>query len=274
MKIKSLIKSGLILLVLTLSSFIYKAEIPPDHVIEGRFKFFTTDKFGNVFAITFKNDIQKFDRNGKKITEANFKVLGNASFIDAGNPMELYVLFKDQNKIVYFDNMLNYRGETDLFKEFYISNIQVICRSYDNGFWFFDPDNFKLKKATKSGEITSESINLSAILDHTLQPELMEEDGQNVYLKGNAGELYVFDILGNYLKNIHLDSFGTFQVKKGSVMYASGSNLFLYNPSTFENTLLFREYLKDPDQSILGIRVEEKTLYKYLENRIELFEIK
>ena len=66
-------------------------------------------------------------------------------FIDAGNPLEIYVFYKDQNKLVYFDNMLNYRGETDLYKTLGVNNIQAVCRSYDNGFWFFDPDNFKLK---------------------------------------------------------------------------------------------------------------------------------
>jgi hypothetical protein len=86
---------GLLLILISISS---KGQLKPTAEIKGQFKFFTTDKLGNIFAITSKNDIQKFDKMGKKISEVNFKVLGEASFIDASNPMEVYVLYKDQNK--------------------------------------------------------------------------------------------------------------------------------------------------------------------------------
>jgi hypothetical protein len=101
-------------LLLLFCSFNLTPELRLEGEIKGQFKFFTTDKLGNVFVLTQKNDIQKFDKKGKKLTEANFKVLGDATMIDAGNPLEIYVFYKDQNKLVYFDNMLNYRGETDL----------------------------------------------------------------------------------------------------------------------------------------------------------------
>ena len=136
----------LLILLILFCSFNLKPEFSLEAEIKGQFKFFTTDKLGNVFVLTLKNDIQKFDKKGKKLTEANFKVMGDATMIDAGNPLEIYVFYKDQNKLVYFDNILNYRGETDLYKTLGVNNIQAVCRSYDNGFWFFDPDNFKLKK--------------------------------------------------------------------------------------------------------------------------------
>ena len=229
--------------------------------IKGQFKFFTTDKLGNIFVLTLKNDIQKFDKKGKKITEANFKVLGDATLIDAGNPLEIYVFYKDQNKLVYFDNMLNYRGETDLYNTLSVNNIQAVCRSYDNGFWFFDPDNFKLKKADKQGTLQSASINLANLADTILTPQMLLDDGKFVYLKTNSDQILVFDILANYIKTISLERFTSFQVKEEKIVYSTSKDLFIYNPSTFEKNsykLSFNEKVKG---NYLNIRIEDTNLF-------------
>jgi len=230
--------------------------------INGHFKFFTTDKLGNCFVITPKNDILKFDINGKKLAEVNFKVMGDATLIDASNPLEIYVFYKDQNKLVYFDNMLNYRGETDLYKSLGVTNIMSVCRSYDNGFWFFDPDNFKLKKADKSGNLLTESINLAGVSDTVLSPQMMLDDGQRVYLKTNNDRLLVFDILGNFIKVIPLEKFSSFQTRDNNIVYSTASEVYVYNPSTFEKEaygLLINKVFEG--KTYLNIRVENSMIY-------------
>jgi hypothetical protein len=249
-------------LLLLFCSFNLTPELRLEGEIKGQFKFFTTDKLGNVFVLTQKNDIQKFDKKGKKLTEANFKVLGDATMIDAGNPLEIYVFYKDQNKLVYFDNMLNYRGETDLYKTLGVNNIQAVCRSYDNGFWFFDPDNFKLKKADKQGDLQSESINLANVADTILTPQMLLDDGKFVYLKTNNDRLLVFDILGNYIKTIPLEKFTSFQTKEENLIYSTYSDLYTYNPSTFEkDSYKLNQNTLFNNASFLNIRLENDRLY-------------
>ena len=252
----------LLILLILFCSFNLKPEFSLEAEIKGQFKFFTTDKLGNVFVLTLKNDIQKFDKKGKKLTEANFKVMGDATMIDAGNPLEIYVFYKDQNKLVYFDNILNYRGETDLYKTLGVNNIQAVCRSYDNGFWFFDPDNFKLKKADKQGDLQSESINLANIADTILSPQMLLDDGKFVYLKTNNDRLLVFDILGNYIKTIPLEKFTSFQTKEEKLIYSTFSDLFIYNPSTFEkDSYKLNQNTIFNNASFLNIRLENDRLY-------------
>jgi hypothetical protein len=64
----------------------------------------SSDNLENLFVITPTNDIIKYNKNGQKLATANFKVLGNISSIDAGNPFEIYVFYRDQNKIIFLDN--------------------------------------------------------------------------------------------------------------------------------------------------------------------------
>jgi len=260
---------GFIFLLLTIS---IKAQTVTTSEIKGRFKFFTTDKLGNIFTITAKNDIQKFDRTGKKLSEVNFKVLGEASFIDAANPLEIYVLYKDQNKLVYFDNMLNYRGETDLYKTLAINNIQVVCRSYDNGIWFFDPDNYRLKKADKAGVLLTESVNLSSLVDTIVNPEMLLDDGKFVYLKTAPNRLMVFDILGNYIKNIVLENFNSFQVRNFEIIYSTDRHLIRYNPETFVKINVLEDFIEKFGSSNITIRLEEKWVYTHDKDGIHIFQ--
>ncbi len=231
--------------------------------IKGQFKFFTTDKLGHIFTITAKNDIQKFDRSGKKLSEVNYKVLGEASFIDASNPMEIYVLYRDQNKLVYFDNMLNYRGETDLYKTLSVNNIQVVCRSYDNWIWFFDPDNYRLKKADKAGVLLTESVNLASLVDTVLNPEMLLDDGNFVYMKVAPNRLMVFDILGNYLKSIVLEKFNAFQVRNSEIIYSTERELIRYSPDTFVKISVLGNLVDTIGTSNYTIRVEDKWIYTH-----------
>lgn len=242
-----------------------------DAEIKGQFKFFTTDKLGNIFVITPKNDIQKYNKTGKKLAEANFKVMGEATFIDASNPMEIYVFYRDQNRLAYFDNLLNYRGETDLYKTLGVNNVTVACRSYDNGFWFFDPDNFKLIKADKAGNLESESVNLANIADTVLSPQAILDDGRYVYLKTNSNRLLVFDILGNYEKSIRLEKFNTFQTKGENILYSTKNDLMIYNPGTFEKKSLFDDYPEFKSKTYLNIRFDDNSLYFQDSSKVSVF---
>ena len=73
-----------------------------------------SDYLENVYVITPTNDITKYNKSGLKLASANFKILGNISWIDASNPFEIYVFFRDQNKLLFLDNLLNLKGECDL----------------------------------------------------------------------------------------------------------------------------------------------------------------
>ena len=239
--------------------------------LQGPFKFFTTDRLGNIYVITPKNDIRKYDAQFKKVAEANFKVLGDATLIDAGNPMELFVFYKDQNKLVYFDNLLNYRGETDLNQSLNVNNITTICRSYDNGFWFFDPDNFKLKKYDKQGNLLTESVNLAGVSDTVLAPTMMLDDGRFVFMKAGKDKVLMFDLLGNYIKTVFLGPFNAFQTRESLLIYNSGDSLFAYNPTTFDKGLLFVQSDTTLPSAGFGIKAEGKRIYVHHRQGITVY---
>ncbi len=217
---------------------------------------FTTDNMGNIFIISPTNDIEKYDKNGHKIATANFKVLGTITTIDATNPFEIYVFYRDQNKILYLDNLLNLRGETNL-ESIGISQCAAFARSFDNQLWLVDMADLKIKKYSKDSKFISESASLNTIIsDGPILPESMVDINSTLYVLNN-GAIFNFDAFINYTKTLISDSITVFQVVNQQIVYLKNGNLFSYNPLLFKSEKLELGL----NEKIKNMRIEKERLY-------------
>lgn len=231
---------------------------------------FTTDMLGNIFVISPTNDIEKYDKNGNKLATANFKVLGNITSIDATNGFNIYVFYRDQNKILYLDNLLNLMGETNL-EDIGISQCAAFGRSFDNQLWLIDMSDLKIKKYSKDMKFISESASLNTIItDQPIFPESITDFKSTLFVLNN-GALLNFDAFINYTKTVLTDSITSFQIIKrfGSdsselfkelyeqVVYIKDSTVFSYDIHTFQSTKL-NLY---SNGKIKNIRIEKERLY-------------
>ena len=66
-----------------------------------------TDRLGNLYIISKTNQLYKYDSRGNLLGTLNYKYLGNINFIDASNPFELYVFYKELNEVLFLDNNLS-----------------------------------------------------------------------------------------------------------------------------------------------------------------------
>lgn len=216
----------------------------------------TTDNMGNVFVISPTNDIEKYDKNGHKLATANFKVLGTITYIDATNPFEIYVFYRDQNKILYLDNLLNLRGETNL-ESIGISQCAAFARSFDNHLWLMDMADLKIKKYSKDSKFLGESASLNTIIsDGPILPENMVDINSTLFVLNN-GTLLNFDAFINYTKTIISDSISAFQIVNDQIVYLKNGVIFTYNPMLFKSEKLD---LVLPEK-IKNMRIEKERLY-------------
>lgn len=231
---------------------------------------FTTDLLGNLFVISPTNDIEKYDKNGNKLATANFKVLGNITSIDATNGFNIYVFYRDQNKILYLDNLLNLMGETNL-EDIGISQCAAFARSFDNQLWLMDMSDLKIKKYSKELKFIGESASLNTIIaDQPIIPEILTDFKSTLFVLNN-GALLNFDAFINYTKTVISDSITSFQIIKrvGSdsselfkelyeqVVYIKDSTVYSYDIHTFKSTKL-NLY---SNGKIKNIRIEKERLY-------------
>lgn len=219
----------------------------------------------NMFIADNSFTLFKTDASGKVITNVNTKIYGAISKIDCTNPFEIYTYHADQNIIVFYDNMLNVRGELRL-NDFYFNNISCIARSFDNGIWLFDFSEYRLLKINKAGEIVNSSYNLINVLDKQLKVFDIQEFGNNVYLIDSTLGILKFDLFATYATTYYIEGLQSAAITSKGFWAAT-------NKTTIEYSFLDREY--DIVEILLnegGITAyQNNTLYTFFESSIVRF---
>lgn len=190
------------------------------------------DNLENLYVVTAVNDIIKYGKDGKKLATANFKVLGNVSWMDVTNPFEIYVFYRDQNRLIILDNLLNIRGDLDL-ESIGVSQIACVARSYDNQIWIFDLADQKLKKYSKDLKLMTESAPWNTLgIRGKISPLLIRDINTSVLIL-NDSSILEFDIFANYSKIKLKDTLTNFFYVDGKILFLKDSSLYLYNPFAF-----------------------------------------
>ena len=222
----------------------------------------SVDVKGNFFVADDAYTLYKFDANGKKITNVNIKSYGQISSIDCSNPFEIYVFHKDQNIVVFYDNMLNLRGEIRL-NNYFLYNVACIARSFDNNLWLVDLSQYKLLKINKQGEILSESQYLNNLFNKQLNIYTMWEHNNEVYLGDSLVGVYVFDMYATY-STTHYTPRNTSSIGTGQNIYFSIDNL-LHQYHTKLRDLVKTE---KPLPANTSLSIYDRYIYYYHKNSI------
>lgn len=190
------------------------------------------DNLENLYIVTPANDIVKYSKDAKKLATANFKVYGNVSWIDASNPFEIYVFYRDQNRLLLLDNLLNLRGDYDL-ESIGVTQVACVARSYDNNFWLFDIADQKLKKYSKDLKLMTESAPWNTLpIKGKISPVMIKDINTSLLIL-NDSIIIEFDIFANYNKVKLRDTVQSFQYTDGRILFIKDSTLYAYNPSSF-----------------------------------------
>jgi len=178
-------------------------------------KFVQADDIGNLYIVSPTNQLYKYNYSGKVLATLNYNYNGNISSIDASNSMEIYVFYKEINKVLLLDNNLAYRGEIDLTK-LNITQAAAIARSYDNGIWVFDLGDLQLKKITKDGVLNQSSGNIKQFTQTDFIPNTIS-DNTNQIMLCNDSICLLFDVFAAYYKTLKFKNPQSFQLVNNQI---------------------------------------------------------
>lgn len=197
----------------------------------------TTDQFGFYYEVK-NTEINKYAINGKLNCSYSNNILGVIASVDVSNPQKIIVYFKDFTKVLILDNTLSPTSEVIDLTRLELDETSLVCRSYNNGIWYYDPVRFELIRKDQELETTNSSGNLANALNINIQANYLVEYNNRLYLNDPTNGVLVFDNFGTYLKTIPLYGLGSFQVKDKFLIYANvKANIELYNFFTLEKTL-------------------------------------
>jgi len=229
--LKRYMRNLIIILVLFLLSGFSKQEVSKEFVEFKRIKIsnlvhFSCDNLGNIYTANTNGDIVKYDKNGVQTATVNFKTMGNIHTIDAGNPFEIYVFYKEQNKVMFFDNLLNLRGEADFEKADYFM-LSAVARSFDNKIWIFDLNDLRLKKVRKDLSLELNSGNVREFAkEKSFAPSYIGDINKKVFLFDSTSGIFEFDIFGNYIRKIVLSNATQTFVSQGHIYFLKTNQVF------------------------------------------------
>jgi hypothetical protein len=215
-----------------------------------------TDRLGNLYVVSKTNQLYKYSPEGKLLSTLNYKYLGNITQVDATNPLEIYVFYKELNLVVFLDNNLAYRGEMNL-TNFGVGQAAAIARSYDNGLWVFDLADLQLKKMDKNGENLQVTGNVRQYITNTSMANFIYDDNERVFINDSLNGVLVFNVFGTYLKTLPIKGCKEVKVIDDELYYRQASQLKKYQLKTFATTSYFM-----PDSiDVRDVSIEKERLY-------------
>jgi len=186
-------------------------------------KFVQADDIGNLYIVSATNQLYKYNYSGKVLATLNYNYNGNISSLDVSNPMEIYVFYKEINRVLLLDNNLAYRGEIDLTK-LNITQAAAIARSFDNGIWVFDLGDLQLKKLTKDGNLSQSSGNIKQFTQTDFIPSILS-DNTNQIMLCNDSVCLLFDVFSAYLKTLKFKNSQHFQLGNNQIFETNQSQI-------------------------------------------------
>jgi hypothetical protein len=217
----------------------------------------TTDQMGYYYEIS-DNEINKYDNSGALNCSYSNNILGVIANVDVSNPQKILVYFKEFTKILILDNTLSPTSEVIDLTTIELDETTLVCRSYNNGTWYYDPLRFELIRKNQELVTTNTSGNLANLLDKNIQANYLLEYNNSLYLNDPKNGVLVFDNYGTYLKTIPLYGLTGFQVKDKFIIFTnSNGEVETYDFFTLEVT----KYQPKKYNSAISVRVENRLIY-------------
>ncbi len=227
-------------------------------------KFIQADELGNLYVVSPSNQLYKYNTSGKVLATLNYNYNGNISSIDASNPMEIYVFYKEINRVLFLDNNLAYRGELDLTKQ-NITQASAIARSYDNGIWVFDLGDLQLKKMSKDGTVSQSSGNIMQIIKTDFIPTVILENTKQVLIANDSIAL-LFDVFASYVKTYKFSKTASFQLNSNYILQTTDNQTNAIELKIGINRPVF-QFLNKIKWSFLA----KDLIYTFQDNKVTIY---
>lgn len=174
-------------------------------------KYIQVDPLQNLYVVTPKNGVIKYDSTGKQIFAIEFKEFGAFDNLDVTNPLEPVFFYSNLNQILITDNNLNVLRRIELVGS-QVQQFSVAARSSEGGFWLYDVTDAKLKRIDQNKQIAKESQTLQSVGIRDLNPVYLIESLPWLYMSIPSIGILIFDSYGAYLKTVPVKNVNKFQV--------------------------------------------------------------
>jgi hypothetical protein len=240
-------------------------------VIKGDIIEFTVDDLDNVYTLSSRNQVKKYNANGDSVAVFNdVRKFGKATLVDVSNPLKILLYYRDFASVVMLDRFLNIVNTIDLRKQ-NIFQAKAIGQSYDNKIWVYDEMESKLKKIDEDGKLLQETPDLRLLMNPAPSPVKIYDENKYVYLYDSSKGINVFDYYGTLKNNILITHWQNFKVAAKYIFGSKGDTLYRYEIKSY----LYDEW-KLPVQlkNSKSFNFSSSRLYALKKDTVEIYSIR
>lgn len=201
------------------------------------------------------------------------KIAGDVSFVDATDPMNILVFFRDFGYIRYVDSRLAPRSPLIRLTDVCGFGAELVCHAPGFGFWMLSEGFDKLMLVDAQYQVRF-STNLSSLGIQITQPSMLVHTPGYLVLSDVTLGAFVFDVYGSYLFRIPAGNLRLLTVVGNNLVWSDTESLKIYNFKLHSESvfLLPEKGLKvlagNRQEYIFG---DHKTIYRYRLDR-QLFD--
>ena len=230
-------------------------------------QFITSDKLAQLYVVTRKNDLIKYDSKGEELFRYTNNTLGELTHVDVTNPFNILLYYPEFLTVLTLNRTLNQSGEFSLF-DLNVVDVQAVAMSNDNNIWLYDDVSFQIKKIDRKGEVITASENLSNQFSKVLQPNFILERDNWLYLNDPALGVLIFDTYGQYSKVVDVKGLLNFQVLDDQLVYRKENSLESFHLKSLNTQLI--ELPKDISKEH-QISIQREKLFIKKEKVVEIY---
>ena len=160
------------------------------------------DRLGHIYLSDNKGNVRKLDQIGQFIAQFASPQYGKLSTLESWTSLRIFLFYEDIQQYVFLDRFLNQSEFMDFPQGLFGLVIQA-APSSDNQLWLFDSAPLNLTKFDPNFGTVTLSQSLNQLADNAgLNPYLLFEYQNRVYLGDGDLGILVFDNLGNYIHTL------------------------------------------------------------------------
>ena len=205
--------------------------ILPNQQFSEKVDFFQIDVIGNMYLVKGA-EIKKYDGQFKLQDTYSDLIFGEISSLDATDAMNILVYYQSFNKIIFLDNKLSIKGSPVDLTSLGYGEASLVCSSYNNSFWIFDPVGNQMLRFNKMLENTNSSGDLRSLVHLDLNPVQILEKDNFLLLRDNQFGVFVFDKYAGFLKQMPFKNLDDFYIYRSSWQMLRNDTNYIYHSRT------------------------------------------
>ena len=215
--------------ILSLSVLVLLAMIANDVLfVKKQYQMVDVDVLGNVL-LSDGQSLDKYNSKGNLIYHYSHVSEGTISDIDADDAMNLWVYYKDFQKIHLLDSDLSPKTKAIDLSDMGYQDVLLICSSFNNGVWLWEDQSAQLIRIDNRLKEDQKTGNVHALVGKQISPVKMREGNQYLVLMDTTSGFYFFDRFGVYLKNLPYKSVKDFEFVDQNLVFIQNDTLHTLN---------------------------------------------